>query len=379
MSSLGDTDANSWNSLTGGEYPFLRHEFLHALETCDCLQEAGWTPSHLLFETQSAGLVAAVPLYLKTNSFGEFVFDWSWADAYHRSGMEYYPKLVSAVPFTPATGPRILARGRYITDEWIQKILETATRLGESMNVSGLHWLFPPVSEQAPGAGLMIRSGCQFHWLNREYADFQAFLDQLTSKRRKQIRRERRQVLEAGVEMQKVYGNRATREQLDRFFDHYQSTFLQYGNYPALTREFFATIAATMGEQTLLVLASKDEQIIASAFFLVGSRSLYGRYWGCSEEIPGLHFETCYYQGIEFCIERGLQRFEPGAQGEHKISRGFLPSRTVSWHWLKNPRMHSLVDRAVQRESVQIDHYMKQMLQRSPYRQQTAQDPSDRS
>ncbi len=366
---LDEIDPKSWNLLTGSEYPFLRHEFLSNLERQGCLgRRTGWKPAHLVFETVLGELIAGLPMYLKSNSFGEFVFDWSWADAYHRHGLEYYPKLVVAAPFTPATGPRILIAEKYRSGETRQKVLEAAIETARRFEVSGLHLLFSNQPSDLEHADLLRRAGCQFHWTNRDYAEFGDFTDLLTAKKRKLIKRERRLIAESGVELERIPGNEVSARQWDEFFTHYQSTFHQYGNFAALTREFFLETARSMGEQVLLVVARRAHRVIATAYFLVGRATLYGRYWGCTEEVPGLHFEACYYQGIEFCIENKMVRFEPGAQGEHKISRGFLPTLTWSGHWIKDPRFRAAIGEFLDRENFRMNQYIRDLNQHSPYR-----------
>ena len=366
---MDEIDPAAWNALTRSEYPFLRHEFLSALERQDCLgRRTGWEPVHLVFESSDGELAAGLPMYLKSNSFGEFVFDWAWADAYHRNGIEYYPKLVVAAPFTPATGPRLLIAERYRTDQNRQRINDAAIDSASNLGVSGLHILFSNQPQDLTHPALLQRTGCQFHWSNRGYRDFGEFIDQLTAKKRKLINRERRRVLESGVELERIPGNQVSEALWAEFYVHYRSTFDLYGNYPALTREFFFEISRTMGEQILLVVARRGSKVIASAYFLVGKSALYGRYWGCLEDVPGLHFEACYYQGIEYCIENRLQLFEPGAQGEHKISRGFLPTRTQSGHWIGDSRFRSAIADFLQQENRRMDRYIAEMNQRSPYR-----------
>lgn len=369
IDSLSDVSCSDWNRLTESQYPFLRYEFLVGLEQQDCLgDKTGWLPQHLIFETDRQRVIAALPMYIKHNSFGEFVFDWAWADAYHQNGLPYYPKLVIAAPFTPATGPRILIDKAYRTSDFESTILEYAIKLTQERNFSSLHCLFPQHSLPTSKYKFLSRVGCQFHWRNQGYASFDDFLNCLTSKKRKQIKRERRQVHDAGIRIDRIPGGDVTDRQWRIFYQHYCSTFDQYGNFPALTAEFFDEIARTMGEQVLLVLAYHGDAIVGSSYFLIGHDTLYGRYWGCSDNHPYLHFEACYYQGIEYCIEQGLCRFEPGAQGEHKISRGFLPTKTWSWHWIQEPAFESAIERFVDREAKRMELYMMELGQHSPYK-----------
>ena len=367
---LAGVDGGDWNRLEGTAFPYLRHEFLLALETQGCLGErVGWQPYHLLIEGPEGRLLAALPQYLKFNSFGEFVFDWSWAEAHERAGLAYYPKLVVAAPFTPATGPRLLLAPEAGGDgELAGEVIDLAIEAAREAGVSSLHWLFATDAGLSTSPLLMRRAGCQFHWENRGYGSFEDFLGQLTAKRRKEILRERRQVREAGVELVQLAGTEVSPAEWRTFHALYRGTFDKHGNYPALTYAFFQEVAATMGEQVRLVMARRGGKIIAAAYFLVGDDCLYGRYWGAMEEIPGLHFEACYYQGIEYCIDQGLRRFEPGAQGEHKISRGFLPSRTWSYHWMAHPGFRSPIARFLERESVMIEDYINRLMARSPYK-----------
>ncbi|GAB6048293.1 GNAT family N-acetyltransferase [Methyloparacoccus murrellii] len=361
---------DAWNRLGCTGFPCLRHEFLLALEEGGCLGDrVGWFPLPLTLTDPSGELLAALPLYLKSNSFGEFVFDWAWAEAHERAGRTYYPKLVAASPFTPATGPRLLVRPDLREPALVARLIGAAIEAARSLGVSSLHWLFPTDDELTQAPGLLRRTGCQFHWENPGYQSFEHFLAALTAKRRKEIQRERRRVREAGVELVPLAGEEVSAREWAAFHALYRDTFDRHGNFPALTLAFFRQLAATLGSRVRLVLARRAGEIVAAAYFLVGDDALYGRYWGCREEIPGLHFEACYYQGIEFCIARGLRRFEPGAQGEHKISRGFLPARTASCHWLAHEDFRAPVARFLQREAAMMDDYIRRMGERSPYRQ----------
>ncbi len=366
---LAEADPAAWNRLTRNAYPYLRHEFLLAMETQGCLGErVGWQPYHLLFEGPDGGLLAALPQYLKFNSFGEFVFDGSWAEAHERAGLAYYPKLVVAPPFTPATGPRLLLAPEVDSEGMTAQVIALAIAAAQDAGVSSLHWLFATDPGLAASPLLLRRGGCQFHWDNRGYGCFEHFLEQLTAKRRKEILRERRQVRDAGIELVRLAGPEVTSAEWRSFHALYRNTFDRHGNFAALTLGFFREMAATMGEQVWLVSARQHGEMRAAAYFLVGGDSLYGRYWGAAEDIPGLHFEACYYQGIEYCIEQGLRRFEPGAQGEHKISRGFLPARTWSYHWLAQPGFREPVARFLEREALMVDAYLGKLAARSPYK-----------
>ena len=368
---LSGVSAKEWNSLVSDDYPFLRYEFLRALERHDCVGERfGWLPQHLLARDAAGVLQGAAPLYLKFNSYGEFVFDWSWADAYERTGGHYYPKLVGASPYTPATGPKLLTAqtAPVGTAELLAKAgLKHAQRLG----VSSLHWLFPPADqlEHFEGYGLERRMGCQFHWRNPGYRSFDEFLATFTAAKRKSVRRERRRVVEQGVRLVRLSGQDASESDWAVFHRLYESTFDKRGGTPTLSLGFFMELAEQAPESVLLVLAYDGPKIVAAAFDLVGSRSLYGRHWGCFAEYHSLHFEACYYQGQDFCIERGLERFEPGAQGEHKISRGFLPTATWSTHWIADRRFGDAITRFLHAEIEHMETYIEAMQGRSPYRQ----------
>lgn len=367
---IADIDAHSWNALGATSYPFLRHEFLTALETEDCLGERfGWLPRHLTLWDSDAHLIGAAPLYLKFNSYGEFVFDWAWADAYQRNGLRYYPKLVSASPYTPATGPKLLVHPDAPADTR-RTLMAAGLELAQQMEVSSLHWLFttPGETSELESLGLLRRIGCQFHWHNHGYPDFDAFLATLTSAKRKNIRKERKRVTEAGIEFRLLDGNGAGEQDWAIFHALYESTFQRHGGIPTLSMGFFRSIAKSMPEQVLLVIALHEKRPVAAAFCLVGPNTLYGRHWGCSEHFDKLHFEACYYQGLDYCIQRGLAHFEPGAQGEHKISRGFLPTQTLSAHWLADEHFSEAIARHLSHERAGMNDYIQEMSDRSPYR-----------
>ena len=371
LDSLDEIPAQAWNRLGVAAYPFLRHEFLHGLEQTGCLGERyGWLPRHIVIHDEQQTLLAAAPLYLKFNSYGEFVFDWSWADAYQRNGLAYYPKLVSASPYTPATGPKLLLAAQ-APPECRELLVNAALELARQADCSSLHWLFTADEETEflSQRGFMRRSGCQFHWHNRGYRDFDDFLASFSSAKRKKVKRERRRVSEAGIEFRLLDGHSASADDWQDFHLLYESTFHKRGGMPTLSLAFFQRIAELMPESVLLVQARYQGEVVAAAFNLVGQDTLYGRHWGCREEFHSLHFEACYYQGLQFCIERGLQRFEPGAQGEHKVSRGFLPAPTWSAHWLADQRFSAAVDRFLRDEREGMLDYMQELAQHSPYRQ----------
>jgi predicted N-acyltransferase len=363
--------AADWDRLVDPDTPFMRHAFLAALEHQGCVGEAyGWLPRHLALYDAGGRLVAAAPCYLKFNSYGEFVFDWAWADAYRRAGLGYYPKLVVASPYTPATGARILTDDSARRAERAAALAGGARRLAEELGVSSLHWLFTTEEETRwlEEAGLMRRMGCQFHWQNRGYESFEQMLSTFSAAKRKKINRERRRVRESGIELRVLRGSDVRPEDWDGFHALYCATFDKRGGIPTLSRGFFEEIGSAMGGSLLLVLAYHGGNLVAAAFNLLGSKSLYGRHWGCFEDFHSLHFEACYYQGLDFCIANGLARFEPGAQGEHKISRGFLPTATWSAHWIADGRFGAAIGRFLRHELEEMRDYVEEMRLRSPYK-----------
>jgi len=373
LESLGEIPSSQWNALVQDGNPFLRYEFLSALEHHRCVGErTGWLPRHLTCFDDQGQLLGAAPLYIKSNSYGEFVFDWGWAEAYRRHGLPYYPKLVSAIPFTPATGQRLLLAPSAQRPAIARALIEHALKETRELGCSSLHWLFTTPEDMGPllAQGLISRLGCQFHWHNPGYRDFQDFLDTLTAKKRKNIKRERRLVQDAGLELQILRGTEASETQWRSLHAFYCSTFHRLGGMPTLTLPFFQEIAMMMGEQILLVLAREGHRAVAGAISFQSETTLYGRHWGCRADYDSLHFEACYYQGIDYCIRHGLQRFEPGAQGEHKISRGFLPVLTRSAHWLVHTGFREAVADFLRRETPAVEDYARELAQHSPYREQ---------
>jgi len=366
--SLGNISANQWNLLNAQENPFLRHDFLLALEQHHCVGSAlGWQPNHL-FTQRNGKIIGALPAYIKHNSYGELVFDWAWADAYARSGRAYYPKLVCAIPYTPASGARLL------TDSAKQRqlLIDALHQQVEEQQLSSVHVLFTQQDDNLAlaQAGWLPRLGCQFHWQNMDYRDFEDFLARLSSRKRKQIRKERQQAHSHGLQIERVAGHHASAEQWQAMARFYCQTFEEKGGLATLNLNFFRAISQSMGEQILLILARRNDTYLAGALLFHNQHTLYGRHWGCDEELPGLHFELCYYQGIEFAIENRLQTFEPGAQGEHKIARGFLPTDTWSWHWIADTAFRPAIADYCQREQQAMRHYMSELQQHSPYRQE---------
>lgn len=372
---IDELSAAGWDSLRPDDNPFVSHAFLAALEATGCIRnDWGWQAHHLgLYEGDT--LVAAAPLYLKGNSHGEFVFDWSWASAWERAGGEYYPKLLNAVPYSPVTGPRLLAgRGRHAAA--LRQALVMAMR-GEvdRLGLSSLHANFlQPDELPAFDDHWLTRTDVQFHWHNRGYADFDAFLAALNHKKRKNIRHERAQVARSGLQIEMRGGASLSRDEWRRMHALYESTFDAKGNHAALTRAFFLSLGDTLGDAVQLVLARDGETIVAMALLIQSADTLYGRYWGASVEVPGLHFELCYYRGIEHAIARGLQRFEPGAQGEHKLARGFLPVHTHSRHYLAHPQFRRAVRDALVHETDSVRAYAQELAAHSPYAHGRATD-----
>jgi predicted N-acyltransferase len=373
FNSMTQVDCTDLNRLAGDAYPFLRHEFLLALEESGSVsRQTGWEPSHLLVKDEEK-LVAFMPLYLKQHSWGEYVFDHQWAQAYQRQGIDYYPKWLTAVPLTPCQGPRIVIKAGIDPFEITHILLTFIKQLSEQRDISSWHCLFPAPQqvELFRSLGLSIREGVQFHWFNQGYRDFNDFLQTLSASKRKMLKRERRRVSEQGVSLLRIAGQDISDLQWQVFFQFYTMTYLKNGSQPYLNLTFFKQIAATMAEQLLLVLAIKDNKYVAAALSFVGSDTLYGRYWGCYEEYNSLHFEACYYQGLDYCIEHGLKQFDSGAQGEHKISRGFEPITTYSAHWLKDDRFAQAIEHFLSREQKAVQLYKQDATSYLPFKQKT--------
>ena len=374
IDSLSGIKPDLWRRLTGSGNPFIQYEFLSALETNHCLQEYGWYPQHVVLYNDNE-LVAATPLYIKDNSYGELVFDWAWADAYHRAGLPYYPKLVTAIPYTPVTGPRLLVDESYDYNVCATKMSEAILEHAQRIQASTMHWLFTDQQDTQflSQQGHAIRLGCQFHWHNQEYESFDHFLAQLTSSKRKKIKRERRHVAEQQIELEIRDGMTMTDELWQIYHDFYVSTFDRKSGMPTLQLDFFKEIGATMPENIVVVFAKHQGKYVASAFNMRDRSTLYGRHWGCLQQFHSLHFEACYYQGLEYCIQHKLSRFEPGAQGEHKISRGFLPTATWSAHWVAHPEFASAINQFVERERIGMQHYIEALNDHSPFRKDLVQ------
>lgn len=374
ISSLKNVQRADWNALLEDDNPFLCYEFLSALEQNDCLGEKyGWYPHHLIVRDVAGALIAATPLYIKTNSYGEFVFDWSWASAYEQAGLNYYPKLISSIPYTPATGKRLLLSPKLSSEQQVDvasKMIQATLSESEKLNMSGTHWLFNEADEcnYFREQGQMFRLGCQYHWHNHNYESFDQFLDKFISRKRKKVKQERRYVKEQYIEIKRMHGNELNEEQWQQIHRLYENTFYRKSGIPTLSLDFFKEVGSTMGEQIMLVLSYSDEQLVACAINFRSSHTLYGRFWGCTQAFHSLHFEACYYQGIEYAIFNKLKVFEPGAQGEHKISRGFLPTKTWSAHSIHDSRFEPSIRDFCKREQEYMQQDYDELMMLSPYR-----------
>ena len=371
---LREIDAAEWDACAGADNPFLSHAFLEALESSgSATAESGWLPQHLALEDAAGRLLGAVPLYLKSHSYGEYIFDWGWASAYERAGGRYYPKLQCAVPFTPVTGPRLLLRPdapEAARDTLIAAMLALARR----HKVSSLHVTFPTESEwrHLGDAGFLQRVNQQFHWQNEGYQSFDDFLAALNSRKRKQIRRERRDALAGGIEIETLTGAAIKPVHWDAFFRFYRSTSDRKWGEAYLTRGFFELLGERMAERVVLIMAKKSGRYVAGALNLIGSDTLYGRNWGCLGDFPFLHFEACYYRAIDFAIERGLTRVEAGAQGPHKIQRGYLPKPVYGAHWIRDPGFARAIADFLDRERRALTSEMEQLEENlSPFRRES--------
>lgn len=370
-SSYAEIPPAAWNALTGTDNPFLRHEFLVALELSGSATPAtGWTALPITLEDGRGRTLGAVPLWLKTHSYGELVYDFAWAQAYARAGLRYYPKLIAAVPFSPVTGRRLLIAPDADRATVGTALAEGARALADDLDASSLHWLFPDDTDTAAleGLGFLHRTSCQFHWHNRRYAGFDDFLAGLTADKRKKLKRERRYVRDAGVTMEIRTGHDMTRELWDRYHAFYADNILRHGEIVSLTPAFLHRIGTSMPESLVVVFARQGREYVGAALNLRSRDALYGRYWGGRTDIHSLHFETCYYTPIEYCIAEGLTRFEGGAGGEHKLARGFLPSVTHSAHWLRHPQFSRAVADFLARERGGVEYYMDELNEHAPFR-----------
>lgn len=358
----------AWDALSGGAHPFTTHAFIAGLEADGCLRaELGWRAQHVALHDDD-GLLAVAPAYRKENSHGEFVFDHAWADAYARLGLDYYPKLLCAVPYSPVTGPRLRTRDGASPDTAV-RLAQALREVAGTRGWSGAHVNFPCAADASAleADGWLQREDVQFHWCNRDWPDFEAFLGALNAKRRKEIRRERAMVAVQGWAFEARLGSTLDDAEIARIHALYVGTFADKGNYPALTARFFERLARDPRDSLVAFLGRRQGRIGAMALCLRSVDTLYGRYWGSDDPTPGLHFEACYYQGIAWCVANGIARFEPGAQGEHKIARGFLPALTTSWHWIADPRLRTAIAAALRRERAAVAGYFASAARHSPF------------
>jgi len=391
---LDDLSAVQWNALCTDGNPFVRYEFLHTLQATGCLGDTtGWHPRYFLLwqaedEKDDGGeLVGAVPAYVKTHSYGEFVFDWSWAEAYQRHQLDYYPKLVSSIPFTPATGPRCLVRADQPFAQSVKLLAGALRKFTDSQEYSSAHFLFLTKAESdvlhASGntqSGYMRRIDCQYHWHNDNYKDFNDFLAQCTSKRRKTIRRERRYVSDAGLRLEQRHGQTLSEQEWQWVHDFYQSTFDRKWGNPSLTLGFFQQIGKLLHDQVLIVFAYDPAERdpdwpVACSIMFIGDTTLYGRFWGCRAQYNALHFEACYYQGIDYCIANNIANFEPGAQGEHKITRGFVPTITRSAHYISHPGFRDAIADYLSHETTHVEQRCAGLADLLPFKHESLSVP----
>ncbi len=375
-SSISEIPPSLWNRLFDSENPFVQHAFLLALEESGCVSaQTGWRAQHLMLKDDENQPLAVMPLYAKSHSYGEFVFDWGWADAYARHGLEYYPKLITAIPFSPVAGPRVGVLSTAVAGEVFTALLNAVHQLAASGNFSSWHLLFPErqlqqaLAEKKDEGAFLHREAVQFHWFNRDYREFDDFLASLRSSRRKNLKRERRRIAEQGVSVERKTGTEISDEEWQGFYHCYMATYRKRSGHDGyLNRDFFDRLRRTMAAQLMLVVARCDNQIVACSLFLYDSKRLYGRYWGALQDISCLHFEACFYQGIEFCIEHGLAVFDPGTQGEHKLMRGFEPIKSVSYHWIADNRFRVAIAEFLNHEKRSTDAYREQAETYLPYR-----------
>ncbi len=371
LASVDEVPAAAWNALAGDSSPFVRHEFLAALEHQGCVGPGtGWTPRIVVVEDSNNRLLGAAPCYEKTHSRGEFVFDFAWARAYSQLGLDYYPKLVVGAPFSPVTGRRLLTGGATKSPAVQAALVQGLKALAAERNCSSIHVLFPTAAEHVvlADADFMKRSDCQFHWHNRDYGSFDDFLETFTAEKRKKVRRERRRIEEAGIRFRTLPGAKLTAAVWDELYPLYADTFARHGHAPYLTRGFFIELAHRLPAQLMLKVATVADTPVGLAIFLIGTDTLYGRYWGTSGNFHSLHFEACYYQGIDFCIERGLRHFEPGTQGEHKVARGFVPTTVYSNHWIADRRFAAAIGRYLEQEGEAVERYAGAVRDHLPYK-----------
>lgn len=375
ITSIGSVDPGEWDACAGGDNPFISHAFLKALEDSgSTTARTGWLPHHIVLERPDGCLIAAAPMYLKSHSYGEYVFDHGWADAYERAGGRYYPKLQVAAPFSPVTGPRLLVREGAGADA-ARGLIGTMETLGRRNGLSSVHVTFASRSdwELLGDAGWLLRTGQQYHWTNDGYDTFDDFLGALNSRKRKAIRRERQEVARCDVRVHTLTGSDLKAAHWDAFYRFYKDTSNRKWGSAYLTRDFFHILGDVMPDKIVLIMAEADGDWIAGALNLRGTDTLFGRNWGAIREFPFLHFEACYYRAIDFAIEHRLSRVEAGAQGEHKIQRGYLPTLTYSAHWVRDPGFAAAVSNYLDRERVLVDEEIAQLMEESPFRRETGQ------
>lgn len=370
IADITQLDSQQWNALVPDDAPFARHEFLSALELSGCVDpQLGWLPQHIII-TEDNKIVAAMPFYIKGHSYGEYVFDWAWADAYHRNGLEYYPKGLCAIPFTPASCPKFLVHPGPDSAKLSTQLVDASLDVARDLKLSSVHSLFLSPDEQRYWSErkFIDRTGYQFHWRNRNFTDFDDYLQEFSSSKRKKIRQERASVKTQSIDIRIKSGHEISEADWDDFYRFYRSTIRTHGAMAYLNRAFFNHIGQSMAESVVMILACRNSATIASALFFKGASTLYGRYWGCCEWVKNLHFELCYYRAIEYCIDHKLALFEAGAQGEHKLSRGLLPVTTHSSHWLSHPQFYRAIADHVEDESWQIESYMEHLSSHSPFK-----------
>ena len=371
VDAIADVKADDWNALAGKDYPFTRYEFLSALESAQVVnQKTGWLPQHLLVY-RDLQLVAVMPLYIKSHSYGEYVFDWSWADAYHQHGHDYYPKLLAAIPYTPCTGPKICYDKSLDLVSLLEAITTAIQSHCEKLNLSSFHLLFPEkqLHKQFCKNHFMSRTAVHFQWFNQGFQHFDDFLNRFSSRKRKNLKKERRAINDAGISFDIFSGSEMTDKLWERFYWFYQTTYAKrsgHGGY--FNQTFFQQISQTLSDHLVVILAKKEDEYIAGALNFRDQKTLYGRYWGCIKEVEYLHFETCYYQGIEYCIQQGLDRFDPGVQGEHKLARGFEPVFTYSNHYLNESPFQQAISQFLAREKPMIEDYYRDCEERLPFK-----------
>ncbi|KGJ93965.1 protein of unknown function DUF482 [Colwellia psychrerythraea] len=364
VDNIDNITASHWQNLNNASCPFLQYEFFDALEKSQSVcAKQGWQAHHLV-ATTATEMAAIMPMYLKSHSWGEYVFDWDWADAFKRNGIEYYPKLVATIPFTPISSNKLLS-----AQLQIQQLFEPLVEHCQQQNINSWHILYCDEIKAPLPKDVYQRNTVQFHWFNRDYKTFEDFLSTFTSRKRKNTRKERLSISQQNIKVRQLKNHQINQQDLEFFYLTYQLTYMKRGHQPHLSFEFFNQIVANMANNVLLIIASDEQEDIASALFFYDDNQLYGRYWGCTKQVNNLHFELCYYLGVEFCINNKLQSFNPGTQGEHKIQRGFEPVLTYSYHWIKHPGFRPAIKDFCQQEQRHMLTYQQQCRQMLPFKQ----------